>query len=141
MGMFSNIMSKLFGHSSAQAAPASGGAQAPDPAGAASTGPAATPAAGGVAASPTALVDVDVAQILDGLVAQHGQKLDWRHSIVDLLKTLDLDSSLSARKELAHELGYTGSTDDSATMNVWLIKEVLNKLKQNGGKLPADLVS
>ena len=147
MGMFSNIMSKLFGHSTAQAAPASaaaptaeGGAQAPNPAGAASTGPAATPAAG-EAASPTALVDVDVAQILDGLVAKQGQKLDWRHSIVDLLKALDLDSSLSARKELAHELSYTGSTDDSATMNVWLIKEVLAKLKANGGKLPAELVS
>ncbi|WP_374306252.1 DUF3597 domain-containing protein [Methylocella sp.] len=142
MGIFSNIVSKLFGHSTAQAAPASA---------AASTGPAATPAAtaaaGGAAAgaatapSPTALVDVDVAQILDGLVARHGEKLDWRRSIVDLLKALDLDSSLSARKELAHELHYTGSTDDTATMNVWLIKQVLQKLKENGGKLPADLTS
>lgn len=140
MGIFSNIVSKLFGHSTAQAAPASA---------AASTGPAATPAAtaaaGGAAAgaatapSPTALVDV--AQILDGLVARHGEKLDWRRSIVDLLKALDLDSSLSARKELAHELHYTGSTDDTATMNVWLIKQVLQKLKENGGKLPADLTS
>ncbi|WP_395696797.1 DUF3597 domain-containing protein [Methylocella sp.] len=140
MGIFSNIVSKLFGHSTAQAAPASA---------AASTGPAATPAAaaGGAAAgaatapSPTALVNVDVAQILDGLVARHGEKLDWRRSIVDLLKALDLDSSLSARKELAHELHYTGSTDDTATMNVWLIKQVLQKLKENGGKLPADLTS
>lgn len=158
MSIFSNIVSKLFGHSTAQAAPASaaappaeGGAQAPNPADAASTGPAATPAAaaasGGAAAgaatapTPTALVDVDVAQILDGLVAKRGEKLDWRRSIVDLLKALDLDSSLSARKELAHELHYTGSTDDTATMNVWLIKQVLQKLKENGGKLPADLTS
>ncbi|ACK50788.1 conserved hypothetical protein [Methylocella silvestris BL2] len=146
MSIFGNIVSKLFGHSKAEAAPVTppaGGApaaHAPAPASAGSTTTAAAPAAGGAAPAPTALKDVDVASILDGLVAKQGQKLDWRHSIVDLLKTLDLDSSLTARKELASELHYSGSTDDTATMNVWLIKQVLAKLAENGGKLPADLV-
>ena len=68
-----------------------------------------------------------------------GQTLDWRHSIVDLMKLLHMDSSLTARKELAHELSYTGDTGDSATMNMWLHKEVMKKLAENGGKLPADM--
>ena len=87
---------------------------------------------------------VDVTAILDDLAAKHLKKhherLDWRRSIVDLLKTLDLDSSLSARKELAAELHYTGDANDSATMNVWLIKQVIAKLAANGGKLPPELL-
>ena len=72
--------------------------------------------------------------------AAQGEKLDWRKSIVDLMKLLNLDSSLNARKELAKELGYTGSTSDSATMNIWLHKQVMQKLAANGGKVPADLM-
>ena len=82
---------------------------------------------------------VDVASVLDGMEGNAGQELDWRHSIVDLMKLLGMDSSLSARKELAGELHYTGDTSDSATMNMWLHKEVMTKFAANGGKLPADL--
>lgn len=78
--------------------------------------------------------------ILDNAVAKSGQKLDWKHSIVDLLKALNLDSSLTARKELATELGYSGDESDSAAMNVWLHKAVIKKLSENGGKVPADLL-
>jgi hypothetical protein len=82
---------------------------------------------------------VDVAPILDKAVAAKKEKLAWRTSIVDLMKALDIDSSLGARKELAKELGYTGDTNDSATMNIWLHKQVMAKLAANGGKLPADI--
>ena len=82
---------------------------------------------------------VDVEAVLTNLAAQEGQKLDWRKSIVDLMKLLDLDSSLAARKELANELNYTGDTSDSASMNVWLHKQVMSKLAASGGKVPDDL--
>lgn len=82
---------------------------------------------------------VDVGAILDAAVKRNGQKLDWRRSIVDLMKALDLDSSLANRKELAQELNYAGDTNDSATMNVWLHKALMKKLAENGGKVPADL--
>ncbi|HEX8618307.1 MAG TPA: DUF3597 domain-containing protein, partial [Thermoanaerobaculia bacterium] len=72
---------------------------------------------------------------------KNSEKLDWKHSIVDLLKLLDMDSSLAERKELAADLNYTGDTNDSATMNMWLHKEVMRKLAENGGKVPADLLS
>ena len=71
--------------------------------------------------------------------AQAGQTLDWSHSIVDLMKLLGLDSSLAARKDLAGELHYTGDTNDSASMNVWLHSAVMKKLAENGGKVPDDL--
>jgi hypothetical protein len=82
---------------------------------------------------------VDVEEILTNMQKQSGQQLNWRSSIVDLLKLLNLDSSLQARKELAAELHYTGDTNDSASMNIWLHKQVMTKLAQNGGKVPADL--
>ena len=78
-------------------------------------------------------------KILNGKSGQSAQKLNWRTSIVDLMKLLDLDSSLAARKELAAELRYSGDTNDSASMNVWLHRQVMNKLAANGGKVPADL--
>jgi hypothetical protein len=81
-----------------------------------------------------------VAAILDAAVKSSGQKLDWKHSIVDLMKALDLDSSLSARKELAAELHYAGDTSDSAKMNVWLHKALMKALAENGGKVPAELL-
>ena len=122
MSIFGTIMNAIFG-SKASAAPTGG---------AASGGAAAAP---GAAPGPT----VDVAPILDKAVAAKGEKLDWKHSIVDLMKALDIDSSLSARKELAKELGYTGDTNDSASMNIWLHKQVMGKLAANGGKLPPEI--
>jgi hypothetical protein len=77
--------------------------------------------------------------VLDGLASKRKERLDWKHSIVDMLKLLDMDSSLSARKELANELHYSGDTNDSATMNVWLHKQVMQKLAENGGKVPEAL--
>lgn len=91
-----------------------------------------------VTATPSA--PIDVAAILDAAVKSSGQKLDWKHSIVDLMKALELDSSLSARKELADELNYTGDKNDSAKMNVWLHKALMKALAENGGKVPAELL-
>jgi hypothetical protein len=82
---------------------------------------------------------VDVAAILDKAVAAHHEKLEWRTSIVDMMKALDIDASLAARKQLAKELGYTGDHNDSASMNVWLHKQVMAKLAANGGKLPPEI--
>jgi hypothetical protein len=131
MSIFGKIMSAIFG-SSATAAPAGGGTAAA-PAGGGSSSPAAT--APGAAPAQT----VDVAPILDKAVAAKGEKLEWRTSIVDLMKALDIDSSFSARKELAKELGYTGDSNDSASMNIWLHKQVMTKLAANGGKLPPEI--
>ena len=83
------------------------------------------------------LSEVDVDAVLSQRAQQSGQKLNWQTSIVDLMKLLGLDSSLAARKQLAQELNYTGSTDDSATMNIWLQKQVMSKIAENGGKVPA----
>src|SRR5215469_4970628 len=129
MSIFGKIMSAIFG-SSASATPAGGGAAAPASGGA--------PSSGGATAAPAGQT-VDVAPILDKAVAAKHEKLEWRTSIVDLMKALDIDSSLGARKELAKELGYSGDTNDSASMNVWLHKQVMAKLAANGGKLPADV--
>ena len=83
---------------------------------------------------------VDVTAILNDMAAKNSEKLDWRTSIVDLMKLVGMDSSFGARKELAKELGYTGDTNDSAAMNVWLHKQVLRKLAENGGKVPQNLL-
>ncbi|TAN04339.1 MAG: DUF3597 domain-containing protein [Rhizobiaceae bacterium] len=130
MSIFNTIRNAIFGKAQAaeQAAPASA---APAPSPAAPAAPSAAPAA---PASP-----VDVAAVMEKAVAAKGQKLNWRTSIVDMMKALDLDSSLTARKELADELGYTGDKSDSATMNIWLHKALMKKLAENGGKVPADL--
>src|SRR5437879_12363227 len=127
MSIFGKIMSAIFG-TKADAAPAAGGAMA----GGSSGGSASASAA-------PAAATVDVAPILDKAVAAKKEKLAWRTSIVDLMKALDIDSSLGARKELAKELGYTCDTNDSATMTIWLHKQVMAKLAANGGKLPADV--
>lgn len=125
MSIFGKIMGAIFGTSASAAAPD------------------AAPAAGGATAAPAGgaapAATVDVAPILDAAVKAKGEKLEWRTSIVDLMKALDIDSSLGARKELAKELGYTGDTSDSASMNIWLHKQVMTKLAANGGKLPDDL--
>lgn len=95
--------------------------------------------AAGVAAATQPAQPVDVEAVLEEKARHAGQSLNWRSSIVDLLKLLDIDSSLSARKELAEELGYTGARDGSAEMNIWLHKAVMRALEQNGGKVPANL--
>jgi hypothetical protein len=139
MSIFGKIMGAIFG-SHASAAPASGGAAPASSAPASSGSPASMSQAAGSSAAPAAPPrSVDVAAIVDKAAKAKGEKLEWRTSIVDLMKALDIDSSLSARKELAKELGYTGDTSDSATMNIWLHKQVMAKLAANGGKLPADI--
>jgi hypothetical protein len=133
MSIFGKIMSAIFG-AHAEAATPGTATSAGAPTATAGSAPSAGPSA---ATAPAA--SVDVAPILDQAVAAKNEKLEWRTSIVDLMKALDIDSSLAARKELAKELNYTGDTHDSATMNIWLHKQVLAKLAANGGKLPADL--
>jgi len=131
MSIFGKIMSTIFGTSEAGATPHAGASATGTP----SAGGAAAPAGG--AAKPMATVDV--AANLDALAKASKEKFDWRKSIVDLMKLLKLDSSLGSRKELAKELNYTGDMNDSATMNVWLHKQVMTKLAANGGKVPDDL--
>jgi uncharacterized protein DUF3597 len=139
MGLFNNLMSKIFGHATTGAA-TSPAAQAPA-AGAEGGSPGAPASAGGAATATAAAPPVvDVGAILDGLAAKNSEKLDWKRSIVDLMKLVGMDSSLNARKELAKDLHYSGDMNDSATMNVWLHQEVLRKLAENGGKVPQDLL-
>ena len=149
MGLLSNLISKIFSHAPATAtaaasAPAAQPAVATQPTAAAapavSTPPAAAPAPMPSAPKPAPPV-VDIALVMEGLAAKNPEKLDWKRSIVDLMKLVGMDSSLSARKELATELHYTGDMNDSASMNVWLHKEVLKKLAENGGKVPPELLS
>jgi Domain of unknown function (DUF3597) len=140
MSIFASIMSKIFGSQEAgatkpDAPPASFAASAPSAQ--ASTSPTNT----STAPSATLQQAVDVAAVLTGLASKNSQQLSWRTSIIDLMKLLDLDSSLNARKELATELHYTGDTNDSASMNIWLHKQVMQKLAENGGKVPDDLKS
>ncbi|QAU46934.1 DUF3597 domain-containing protein [Bradyrhizobium guangzhouense] len=137
MSIFGKIMGAIFGSHTASAAPAGGApaGSAPAPAG---TAPSGSAPASAPAAAPAQTVDV--AAIVDKAAAAHkGEKLEWRTSIVDLMKALDVDSSLAARKDLAKELGYTGDMNDSASMNVWLHKQVMSKLAANGGKLPPEI--
>ena len=131
MSIFSNILSKLgFGDKQVEVAAAAPAAEAAP----------ATPAAP-AAAAPVAITEVDVVANLTALAAAHAEKLNWKTSIVDLLKLLGLDSSLAVRKELATELGCPAEKmGDSAQMNMWLHKTVLQKLAQNGGNIPAELL-
>lgn len=160
MGFFDDIKSKIFG--APVSASVTGQASTPTPA--ATSAPTSAPEVAvqqqaavdaGMAAANKVIADalaqkeaaaaaqsqVDVAAVLDAAVAKSGQKLNWKTSIVDLMKALDMDSSLSARKALADELGYTGDKSDSATMNIWLHKQVLAKLAANGGKVPETLLA
>jgi hypothetical protein len=139
MSIFGTIMGKIMGHSARSQAAAENAARPAAPV-------AATPADQALAATATAtavatpLASVDVAARLDDMKAQSKQNLDWRHSIVDLMKLLGIDSDITNRRALANELGYTGDLNDSATMNVWLHKQVMQKLAENGGSVPANLL-
>jgi len=165
MSIFGSIMNKIFGHPSAQAqgAPAAAAAAAASPAATGGTTPGASiagttapapmappPVLGGApaGASPAAATGaagaapkptVDVNAVLTQMASANGQSLNWKQSIVDLMKLLGLDSSLEARKELAQELHYSGDTNDSASMNIWLHKQVMTKLAENGGQVPPEL--
>ena len=143
MSILGKIFGKIFPHANAGQAPASTTtAQAP-------TGqqpsaqprpanqPQATPQAAPQAAPTATMERVDIEKVLDGM--PNAQKLNWRTSIVDLMKLVGMESSLQERKELADELGYTGDKSDSAAMNIWLHKQVMKKLEENGGKVPANL--
>lgn len=150
MKLFNTLMSKIFSHAPAPAqttsAPAgastqpTAGAPAQTAASAGSTPPSASnaPAASGGAAAAPANVDVDA--VLTQMAAKNPERLDWKKSIVDLMKLVGMESSLQNRKELATELGYTGDMNDSASMNIWLHKAVLRKLAENGGRVPKELI-
>jgi hypothetical protein len=135
MGLFNNLMSKIFGHATSATATAPG----------AQTQTATAPEQQAQAQAPAAAVApppvVDVTAILNDLAKKNPEKLDWKRSIVDLMKLVGMDSSFAARKQLAEELHYTGDPNDSASMNIWLHKEVLRKLAENGGKVPQELLS
>ncbi len=160
MSIFGTIMSKIFGGSAAAApagAPASSAGAASTPAGSGGVAPCMGGADLGTGASSAATAatqagasgagtggaasgaPVEVGAVLSQMAAKNPQTLDWKHSIVDLMKLLGMDSSLHARQQLAYELGFTGDKGDSATMNMWLSKQVMAKLAENGGKLPDDL--
>ncbi len=146
MGLFKDLMWKIFSHApvaSASTAPVLTGSGTPATSGA----PAGTPAPASAGTPPPAAApqapaqQVDVAATLDALAVKNSEKLDWKHSIVDLMKLVGMDSSLSARKDLADDLHYTGDKNDSAAMNIWLHQAVMQELAKNGGKVPQDLLN
>jgi 3-oxoacyl-ACP reductase-like protein len=126
MSIFSKIKDAIFGHKAKAATPAA-------------TPAATAPAAPAAPAAPTPITEVDVMANLESLEQSQGANLNWKTSIVDLMKLLGIDSSLSNREELARELGYTGALGGSAEMNIWLHKAVMRELAKNGGKVPAAL--
>jgi hypothetical protein len=130
MSVFGSIVSAIFGSKHAAGVTAAAGSSSA-PTASAGTAPGAT------AAKPISKADVEA--ILAKLADEQDEDLDWKTSIVDLMKLLKLDSSLGARKQLAQELGYTGALDGSAAMNVWLQKQVMTKLAESGGKVPDSL--
>jgi uncharacterized protein DUF3597 len=135
MSVFGSIMGKILGNSArASEAKVNAAAAANRPVAPATPAPAASATV--TTAAPPA---VDVELVLETMAAGTQQKLDWRNSIVDLMKLVGIDSSLANRKALAQELGYTGDMNDSATMNVWLHKEVMRRLAENGGHVPTNL--
>jgi hypothetical protein len=137
MSILGRIIGSIFGRAEAVPAAAQGGAKD-----AVASATAAVAAVASAAAEPVkAMSAVDLVALMESKAAAAGQPLNWRTSIVDLMKLLNLDSSLGARKELATELGYTGDMNDSATMNIWLHKQVMKKVAENGGTVPADLLS
>ncbi len=139
MSIFGKIKDAIFGRK-AEAQPAPQNPQAsPQAAPAGQGGGQAMPQMNSPSPAPAQQVEVDVDAILAQAAAEKGEQLNYKTSIVDLMKLLDLDSSLDNRKELATELGYTGDKDGSAEMNIWLHKAVMRKLEENGGKVSAEL--
>lgn len=130
MSIFGTIMGKIMGTSARRQAAAENKAAAAGGA----------PAASAATAVAPPMATVDVAARLDEMKAGASQTLNWRESIVDLMKLVGIDSDITNRRALAHELGYTGDLNDSATMNVWLHKQVMKKLSENGGNVPSNLL-
>jgi 3-oxoacyl-ACP reductase-like protein len=136
MGVFDSIKNAIFGHHATASIPTTAAATSPAPPVSAAV---AQPAAKSSASPSSQQPVVDVEAILQGLAAKNTQRLNWQTSIVDLMKLLGLDSSLQNRMALAKELGYSGDTADSAKMNIWLSQQVMRKLAESGGKVPASL--
>ncbi|HEY0685367.1 MAG TPA: DUF3597 domain-containing protein [Steroidobacter sp.] len=136
MSIFSRIKDAILGNK-AKAAPAPSSAPASKPAATAAPKPTSTASSSTPATAPAAAVDVEA--VLQQMAANQKQQLNWRTSIVDLMKLVGLDPSLENRKELARELGYKGDTNDSAAMNIWLHKQVMTQLAAHGGKVPPEL--
>ncbi len=128
MSIFGTLLSKIVGHSARAEATKENSA-------AAAAAPSAAPTA-----TPPAPAEVDIKAVLEDLSAHSKQTLDWKHSIVDLMKLVGMDSSLAERKALATELGYSGDMSDSASMNIWLHEQVMQKMSENGGKVPANML-
>jgi len=126
MSIFGTLLSKIVGHSARAEA--------------AKENKAAAATATTTAPTATAPAQVDIMTVLEDLSANSKQKLDWKHSIVDLMKLVGMDSSLAERKALATELGYTGDQSDTAKMNIWLHEQVMKKMSENGGKVPANML-
>ena len=126
MGILSTIFSKIFPPAHAANGPAPAASEA-------------SATAAGAVPSPTPMAEVDVEKMLNDMAANSAEKLNWKTSIVDLMKLLGIDSSLASRKALALELKYTGDMNDSAAMNIWLHRQVMNRVAANGGKVPASL--
>jgi len=151
MSVFGSIASAIFGSKHAagvtpaatpsSSAPSSTGtaAASPSPSSTSAAPPSAAPAATPAAAAANPISRADVEAILQKVAADVREDLDWKKSIVDLMKLLKLDSGLGARKQLAQELGYAGALDGSAEMNIWLHKQVMTKLAESGGKVPDSL--
>ena len=141
MGVLSNLFSKIFPSTHAATQSQASGTHPQPPQ---QSAPQASPASGqqGAPRQSTAppMSTVDVEQVLNDMATKNSQKLNWRTSIVDLMKLVGMDSSLDQRKELAKELRYTGDMNDSAAMNIWLHKQVMKKIAENGGKVPQDLL-
>jgi len=140
MGMLTNLISKIFGHATAvptspEVAPPTAAAPTPP----SPTSPTTSPTYSSPPVAPPKTVDVT--SILDHLAAKNPEKLEWRKSIVDLMKLIGVDSSLASRKQLAAELSYPGDEKDSAAMNIWLHKQVIKKIAESGGKVPKELLS
>ena len=136
MSVFGSIVSAIFGSKHAATVTGAAGSSSPS---ASSPAPSASATPAGATAAKPPISRTEVEAILAKLGAEQRESLDWKNSIVDLMKLLKLDSSLGARKQLAQELGYTGALDGSAAMNVWLQKQVMTKLAESGGKVPDNL--
>ncbi|GAB3650747.1 DUF3597 domain-containing protein [Ramlibacter alkalitolerans] len=146
MSILGNIFGRIFpgAHAQQPSAPAATPPTSPGTATPSAAQPQATTPAAAANAQPTGAAttaqQVDIEQVLDGMAAKNSQKLNWRNSIVDLMKLVGMDSTLQERRELADELGYSGDKQDTAAMNMWLHKQVMKRMAENGGKVPANLM-
>ena len=139
MGIFDKIKDSIFGdrkNTPAAGSPSFGGVSS----GSSSTAARPQPAPAPAAAPTNTMAPVDVEEMLEAKAKALGHKVNWRTSIVDLMSLVGIDNSLAERRELAKELGYTGDMNDTAPMNIWLHKQVMRKLSENGGKVPADVL-